>query len=155
MTRSCGGASSGAPTPKAPSPGYEGEPEEALGFDLQAEGLGADDKAQMVLCSTNGLMWLNVRITAEAAGNAFDVEATDGTGISARAVPRRRLRLADQTQPEYLDDGADVDAIHQGKLRPATVLHKVERPNTYALQLKDGGDRLDDVPRDAILALHA
>ena len=121
-------------------------------FDLEAHGLGADDKACLALCTSHGLVWIDVKVTADAAGGAFDVEATDGSGICARGVPRRRLKLPDQTPPKFLEPGAHVDAIVGGAFKAAVVEKRLPE-NAYDLTV-DGGAALAAVPRDQILATH-
>ncbi|KAH8056307.1 hypothetical protein JL722_7612 [Aureococcus anophagefferens] len=117
-----------------------------------AHGLGADDKACLALCTSHGLVWIDVKVTADAAGGAFDVEATDGSGICARGVPRRRLKLPDQTPPKFLEPGAHVDAIVGGAFKAAVVEKRLPE-NAYDLTV-DGGAALAAVPRDQILATH-
>ena len=107
----------------------------------------------MALCATSGLAWVNVRVTSAAPNGCFDVEATDGTGIVARGVHRRRLRRSDQAQPVILPDNLDVDVVHKCALHQATILKKTQNPGHYRVKLATG-DELDDVPRDMILATH-
>ena len=108
----------------------------------------------MALCTTHGLVWIDVKVTADAAGGNFDVEATDGSGICARNVPRRRLKLPDQTPPKLLQDGEPVDAIVNASLKAASVVRTADGvPNAYDLKLADGS-ALAHVPRDQILATH-
>lgn len=106
--------------------------------------------AQLCLVTSAGLGWIDVAVE-KVAGGAYDVAATDGTGLAARGVPRRRLRQAGASMPA-LAAGMDVDVVRDGGLRPGTIAAVVA--GGVDVTLADGA-RLSAVPAHLVLALHA
>ena len=116
-------------------------------------GLAAGDAAEMGLVTSAGLGWLPVRVAALRPGGGVDVNGTDGSGLGAADVPRRRVRKPGQ-QPPSLVPGLTVDVVKDGSLRPGTITGTSADGLTVDVQLDDR-TALSAVPRCLVLGLHA
>jgi len=124
----------------------------ALGLeDEEPEGgLRAGAAAQMALCTSAGLGWLDVRIAAARPG-AYDVEAADGSGLRCAGVPARRVRAPGAAFLCELPLGTEVDLV-RGGLLPGRVVAASD--GKYDVSLGDGSTA-SGVARDQLLAAHA
>mmetsp|Transcript_22218 Transcript_22218/g.77001 ORF Transcript_22218/g.77001 Transcript_22218/m.77001 type:complete len:174 (+) Transcript_22218:155-676(+) len=131
-------------------------PDGAAQFDCDViSEFGADASADLAMlrpgAGESPFTWIAVKVEVKTGADVYDVEATDGSGLCAKGVHRRRLRCALERQPVVVLPGAAVDCAVNGAWTTAVVVAGNDS-GQYELRVQGQQENVL-APRSHILAL--